>query len=295
MRQNEREAMSDSSDGQARISGKFIAEAAAVDFGYFFLPDLGPKIAISIENALHPGIRTNAEGTRIVIPPEMAADQVDSLEGLFFHLLIIGHEIAHVVHRHGYAGEQSREDYRSLEYWADYYGAKVMMTLVVYGDVTSRLHRMLLPEGATMTDSLLSIGQAVGRLVETVYSDDPRYPPKLLRAGLINNGVTSVLRHDIMKDANPIWYYSVYKRVMGSDAVHELKVLKPEDLDLPDDEIDRARNWHRAIQGDKPAIEPWLKPQYLKYLHTNFDQSEEERAAAVRERTSELRAGGFDV
>ena len=287
--------MDDAADDIFSLSGKFIAEAAASDFSLFFMPDLGPKIPISVEGCLHPGIRTNAEGTRIVIPPDMAADQIDTPDKLFFHLLILGHEIAHLVHHHGHAGEQQREDYRSLEYWADFYGAKVMMTLVVHGGAISRIHRALMPPEADMWDSLVSIGNAVGRLVETVYSDDPRYPPKLLRAGLINNGVTSFLRHEIMKGKDPFWYFSVFKRVMGSDAVEELKKIRPEDMTFSDDEINRARDWHRAMQGDKLAIEPWLKPQYLNYLHTSFDQTEEERAESFRQRRDELRAGGFDV
>ena len=270
--------MDDAMDDVFSLSGKFIAEAAASDFSLFFMPDLGPKIPISVEGCLHPGIRTNAEGTRIVIPPDMAADQIDTPDKLFFHLLILGHEIAHLV-----------------EYWADFYGAKVMMTLVVHGGAISRIHRALMPPEADMWDSLVSIGNAVGRLVETVYSDDPRYPPKLLRAGLINNSVTSFLRHEIMKGKDPFWYFSVFKRVMGSDAVEELKKIRPEDMTFSDDEINRARDWHRAMQGDKLAIEPWLKPQYLNYLHTSFDQTEEERAESFRQRRDELRAGGFDV
>lgn len=277
------------------VSGKLLAEAAAVDFEHFFLPNLGPKIPISVEAARHPGIRTNSEGTRIVIPPDMATDQIDTPDKLFFHLLILGHEIAHLVHQHGQAGEQVREDYRSLEYWADFYGAKVMMALVVHGGFIRRIHKILRPDSSDMFDSLDNIGNAVGRLVETVYSDDPRYPPKLKRAGLINNGVSSFLRHEIMKGRNPIWYFSVYKRVMGSAAVDELKLLRPEDMALPDDEIERSRDWHRAMQGDRPAIEPWLKPQYLKYLHTSFDQSVEERAESIRIRQEELRAAGYDV
>lgn len=287
--------MDDNTADTLSVSGKFLAEAAAADFAYFFLPNLGPKVPISVESALHPGIRTNAEGARIVTPTDMTADRIDSPDKLFFHLLILGHKIAHLVHRHGHAGEQEREDYRSLEYWADFYGTKVMMTLVVHGQVISRIHRMLTPDSADMFDSLVSIGNAVGRLVETVYSDDPRYPPKLLRAGLINNGVTSFLRHEIMKGADPIWYFSVFKRVMGSDAVGELKTFRPEDMAFSDDEIDRARDWHRAMQGDKPAIEPLLKPPFLNYLHTSFDQTEGERAESIRIRQEELRAGGYDV
>jgi len=196
--------MDDDAADTLSVSGKFIAEAAAVDFAYFFLPGLGPKIPISVESVLYPGIRTNSEGTRVVIPTDMAADQIDSPEKLFFHLLILGHEIAHLVHRHGHAGQREQEDYRSLEYWADFYGAKVMMTLVVHGQAISRIHRMLTPDSSDMFDSLDSIGNAVSCLVETVYSDDPRYPPELLRAGLVNNGVMSFLRHRIMKGANPI-------------------------------------------------------------------------------------------
>ena len=113
------------------LSGKFIAEAAAADFEYFFLPGLGPKVPISIEGALHPGIRTNAEGTRIVIPPDMAADRIDTADKLFFHLLILGHEIAHLVHCHGHAGEQERDEQLPRERLRSYLPTGLLFLLSV--------------------------------------------------------------------------------------------------------------------------------------------------------------------
>lgn len=43
-------------------------------------------------------------------------EEITDAPRMFFHLIILGHEIAHLVHRHLYAGQQETADYRALEY-----------------------------------------------------------------------------------------------------------------------------------------------------------------------------------
>lgn len=94
-----------------------------------------------------PCVRSDKTGSYIVIPREMAEDVIKTLDRLIFHLLMLGHEIAHLVHRHlDGASSQSDEDYRSLELWADFYGAKVAMTLLTYGEKISPLAHQFWPD-----------------------------------------------------------------------------------------------------------------------------------------------------
>ncbi|WEK01290.1 MAG: hypothetical protein P0Y59_06285 [Candidatus Sphingomonas phytovorans] len=282
----------DGPTGGPDLTGEQLARAVAADFESFFLP-WGPlEVRIAVEAAHSACIRRSGDETRIVIPPDMAREEIDSPDRLFFHLLILSHELAHLVHRHLYAGVQEAADYRALEYWADFYGAKVMMTLVTFGERVNKIFRVFFPATHFFEAALESVGRAVGRLVETVYTDDDRYPPKLLRVGLTSNGVTSFLRHDMINPP-PIWYFSVFKRVFASQPVRELMLLYPEQMDLNVDPIERARKWHREMQGDKIAITPWFKPEVVIYLHTSFDQTDEERAASERMRLEELQAAGY--
>jgi len=274
------------------LTGETLAQAVAEDFKFFFLPGQAPKFRIAIEAAHHPCIRRSGDDVRIVIPPDMAREPIVDADTMFFHLLILGHELAHLVHRHLYAQTEETADDRALEYWADFYGAKVVMVLVSCGEQCNDIFRHFFPGTHFFETALESIGRAVGRLVETVYSDDKRYPPKLLRVGLISNGVTSYFRLTL-KNPPDIWYYSVFKRIFASPAVRELMLFNPEDADLDLDPIERGLKWHRELQGNRPAIYPWLKPGVVLFLHTSFDQTEEERIASKRMRLEELQAAGY--
>lgn len=276
----------------AELTGETLARAAAADFEDFFLPWEPMSVRIAIESANSPCIRGVEDDARIVIPPDMAAKRIEDSDAFFFHLLIIGHEIAHLMHRHLHATDMTQEDDRALEFWADFYGAKVMMVLVSYGDRCSAIFEKFF--GSVGFEAPLeSIGRAVGRMVECgIYNEHPRYPKPLLRVGLVSNGITSFLRLN-MKDAPAIWYYSVFKRIFGTQPVRELMLFTPEHVDLDFEPIRRARAWHRAMQGDAIAITRGFKPNLIRYLHTTFDQTAEEQKASVEERLAEFHAAGF--
>lgn len=274
------------------LTGLDLALAVADDFRSFFLPGEAPVFSVAVEGAHSACIRRSGDEIRVVIPTDMAREVIDDADRMFFHLLILGHELAHLVHRHLYAKEQETADYRALEYWADFYGAKLMLVLVTFGRRCNDIFQEFFPGTHFFESALESIGRAVGRLVETIYSDDSRYPRKLLRVGLTSNGVTSFFRLNLVNPP-PIWYYSVFKRVHASPPVKELMLFNPEDADLDLDPVERARAWHREMQGDDIAITPWFKPGVVRYLHTSFDQTEEERIASERTRLEELQAAGF--
>lgn len=274
------------------MTGHELALAVAEDFRSFFLPGGAPHFCIAVESAHHACIRRSGDEIRVVIPPDMAREVVDDADRMFFHLLILCHELAHLVHRHLYAQDQETADYRALEYWADFYGAKLMLVLVTFGERCNNIFRSFFPGTHFFEAALESIGRAVGRLVETTYSDDSRYPPKLLRVGLTSNGVTSFFRLNLVNPPS-IWYFSVFKRIPASPPVKELMLFNPEDAELDLDPVERSRKWHREMQGDGIAITPWFKPAVVLYLHTSFDQTEEERIASQRIRLEELQAAGF--
>jgi hypothetical protein len=282
----------DTGHAEPPLTGHTVALAVAEDFKSFFLPGLAPKFSISVEAAHHPCIRRSGDDIRIAIPPDMAREEIDDGDRLFFHLLILGHELAHLAHRHLYAKEQETADYRALEYWADFYGAKVVMVLVTYGERCHEIFARFFPGTHVFETALESIGRAVGRLVETTYSDDSRYPKKLLRVGLTSNGLTSFFRRNLINPPS-IWYFSVFKRVFASQPVKELMLFSPEDADVDVDPLERAQKWHREMQGSDAAITPWFKPHVVAHLHTSFDQTEEERIANKRMRLQELHAAGF--
>ncbi|HEX8622868.1 MAG TPA: hypothetical protein VF718_12955 [Allosphingosinicella sp.] len=274
------------------LTGEALARAVAADFESFFLPWQPMKVRIAVEPARSPCIRGVGDDARIVITPDMASDVIRDSDTFFFHLLILGHEIAHLVHRHLNAKDVGSADDRALEFWADFYGAKVLMVLVTYGDRCSAIFRSYFGAAGFETP-LESVGRAVGRMVESgIYNEHPRYPKPLLRVGLVSNGITSFLRLN-MESPPPIWYFSVFKRIFGTPSVRELMLLHPEHVELDFDPIRRAQKWHRSMQGDDIAITRGFKLNLARYLHTTFDQTVEERRASHHVRLAELQAAGF--
>ena len=282
------------------VTGEWLAKTAAKDFETFFLPGQKIDVRIDITSINFPCIRTNSAGSRIIIPREMAADRIEDAANFFFHLLMVSHEIAHLVHKHTLAGRQENADHMALEYWADFYGAKVMMTLVTHGGGVSELFREFYPGESVFDEALTSIGDAVGRLVTNVYADNARYPSKLLRVALTCNGISSFLRHlyasisqTTGRTATAKWYLQVFNRVFSAPSVRELMLLSPESAAFDPEPIERSRAWHREMQGEGVAITPGFWPDFLVYLHTSFDQTDEERAMSEAMRVAEFRQAGL--
>jgi hypothetical protein len=227
-----------------------------------------------------------------VIPREMAEDRIDTPDRLLFHLLMLGHEIAHLVHRHlDGASDQSDEDYRSLELWADFYGAKVAMTLLTYGEQLHQIARRFWPDG-DMHKLLSNIGDAVGLLVTKVYREHKKYPSRLERAGLASNGVLSFVRNYYGRTFDLRFYYSVPVRVLANPAVKALIPSNGGGTHFADEPVKRAAKWHRTTQGTASALTPGLLPHVIKYLHTDFDWTDEEIAEGQRIRLEEVRRSG---
>jgi hypothetical protein len=274
------------------LTGGSLALAAAADFESFFLPWEPMAVRIAVEQARGPCIRGIGDNVRIVLTPDMAAERIGDADTFFFHLLILGHEIAHLVHRHLHAKDLDKADNRALEFWADFYGAKVMMVLVTYGKRCGEIFRGYFGD-TTFEAPLESIGRAVGRMVDSgIYNDHPLYPKPLLRVALVSNGITSFLRLN-MKDPPPIWYFSVFKRIFSTEPVRKLMLLHPEQVELDFDPIRRALAWHRSMQGANIAITRGFKLNLMHYLHTTFDQTEAELEASKAVRIAELQAAGY--
>ncbi|WP_164488874.1 hypothetical protein [Sphingobium sp. LF-16] len=275
------------------LTGEEIAVSAVKDFKAFFLGGRAPSIRVKAETAHIAAARRDNDGQYIALSPDMANDVIKDADRFHFHLLIIGHEIAHVVHRHLMARTRSPEEDRSLEFWADFYGAKVMMTLLIYGQRIRSLHNQLY-DGERFHEGLESIGRAAGLLVTSVYNDHAKYPPKLMRVGLISNGISSVLEpHMLAHKVDPIWRFGVIKRVGSHEAVRELTLTSPESVVGGEDDIERAMDWHRRLQGKDRNLTSGINPKFEHFLGTNFNVPAEAIEELRKARLTQLQAEGY--
>lgn len=280
---------------KSKLTGAILANMALQDFADFFLPGYELVIPLRIgDTSSHASAKSRGSKRWIAISRDMADHEIATPATFLFHLLILGHEIAHVVHEHVYAGQQEAKDHSALEFWADFYGAKVMMTLITFG---SRICKSLdehLQSASEDKKRLTYLAEAVDMMIATnVYNAHPKYPPPLVRAGLINNGVTSFLRHNMGAEFTPNMYPSIFATLMSGPSVQRLIETDALQTDYSSDPIDRIQRWHREMQGNRPAITPHFRFNLLPYLHTTFDQTDEERKISKQERLAELQAAGF--
>jgi hypothetical protein len=277
------------------ITGEDLANMALADFAEFFLPDHRLTIPLSIgDTGSHASAKSKGARRWIAISRDMAGHEIDGPATFLFHLLILGHEIAHVVHEHVYAGQQQAADHSALEFWADFYGAKVMMTLITFGPRISESFQRHYPTREAYGKRLLHVGEAVDKMIAgNVYNLHPKYPAPLLRASLVYNGVTSFLRHNMGRTFTPEMYLSIFRAVMAGPSVKRLIATDVHQADFTSEPIERIQKWHREMQGDRAAITPDFYPNLLPYLHTTFDQTDEEREHSKRIRLEEMHAGGY--
>lgn len=275
-------------DPQEVLTGEKLARLAAADFESFFHPDGNVLVKIVVEPAHSACIRGTGANARIVITPDMASEVIVGPDRLHLHLLIIGHEIAHLVHRH-LEETPDPADNQALEYWADFYGAKVMMALVTFGTHISSIYMKYYPEerfhGATQ-----SIGNAIGTMIEGVYNTNKKYPAPLARAGLTANGVMSFLRRFMLaNNVDILWMLSAMMRLLSADQTKRLMNTDPTQIDDLFTPLERVRLWHLNRQNLHPPIEQWLHPAILPFLTTRFTESDSEIALSTAERREELR------
>lgn len=277
------------------LTGEILARMALEDFAEFFFQGRELIIPLTIgDTRSHASAKSKGKKRWIAISRDMAEHEIDGPATFLFHLLILGHEIAHIAHEHVYSGQQDTIEHSALEFWADFYGAKVLMTLITFGARIRENFDSYFSDPDEYRKRLTHVGDAVDRMVETnVYNEHPKYPAPLVRVGLVQNGICSFLRHNMGASFKPSMYASIFTIVMSGPTVRHLMESDPNQADFSDEPIKRILNWHRAMQGDRSAITPDFKFHLLKYLHTTFDQTDEERGISQAMRLSELHAAGY--
>lgn len=230
------------------LTGEKLARLAAADFESFFHRDGKVSVPIYVERVHSARVRGTGPNSRIIITPDMAKDEIDGPDRLHLHLLILGHEIAHLVHRHVQEKPPETSDIRALEYWADFYGAKVMMTLVTCGGNISPIYKKYFP-AERFDPALRSMGAAVGTMVETVYNINKYYPDPLVRVSLTTNGIMCVLRRFMLAaNVDILWMLSAAYRLMLAPPTRRLINTHPDQLDKFLIPLEDARQWHLNMQ-----------------------------------------------
>lgn len=263
-----------------QLKGVHVLEAFKSDVESFFYTESG-----FVMNTVVQGTKTrymgNAERGRIAVSEDLANCAVDSLERLMFLLLVLGHETAHLLNVHGGHRDQSNDDTKSLEVWADFFGTKVAIVVMTIGDKMQDMVASL-PGGGETGARLDAIGVAIGLLATTYFdTDDRRYEPAPIRVATCVAGVMSALdthwkMHGIERDIERSLNLQL-RLYQTPELMAQLGRVGAAASDRS--QIPEIRRIHQAIQGDRASITVGMRPVPAEWLRTNYEGREEERVA----------------
>ncbi len=167
------------------ITGKSLFDAVAIDVQTFF-----PKrsdFVIKVEyGRLSPCCKGVGSNTRICLPKAFQTLQISTADELHFWLIVLGHEIAHYLNRHNEFNKQTQEstlETRAIEDWADFFGMKLVMTIITFGTLIGRFYPFY-SENIRYETRLESMANVFGKLANSFYdSKSNRYSTRSTRVG----------------------------------------------------------------------------------------------------------------
>ncbi|WP_409321635.1 hypothetical protein [Pseudomonas monteilii] len=273
------------------LKGRDVIDAFKSDIEGFFYPTAGFVMNISVQGT-RTAYRGSADSGGILISTDLAECEVDSLKRMMFILLVLGHETAHLLNVHGGFRDESNQDTKALEVWADFFGTKVAMVAMTIGD---RIQDMVtgLPGGKETGARVEAIGAAIGLLGTTYFeTGSTRYEPAPVRVATCVAGVMSAL--DTFWSLNGIprnvgRSMSLQLRLYKSPAMR-LMLSKVEGTGVPErGQFPTIRRIHQHIQSDRTSITVGMLPIPSAWLHTNYEGSEQERMAEAERQLDKLK------
>lgn len=279
------------------LNGKELVEFVVADLEGFFHPGAGFCVATAFGSEPlkdHAIVRGAGRDARICFSSDFCACEISDGDTFNFMLLVVCHELAHFLHQHNSNTDASSFESRSIEDWADFFGAKLAMTILTYGQRVRLLHDGF-AELAHSGRRLDSIGKALSRLAQTFFiNESPKYSSRLSRVGYCVAGINSFFdRHFGYIDLKRS--YSVMSRIYGAGMLPGLIASESSMFMAEQFDITVIDSIHKRVQDNRSSITPGLLPQYEKYIGTSYVSDDEERRLYVAAVEAEYRRQGMDV
>lgn len=275
-----------------RITGKDLINAVALDVKTFFSGRSNFELKVEY-CGVNPTCCGVGDNCRIRMPAIFQDLEICDPTELNFWLFTLGHEIAHYLNRHNDFNvhtAESKLESRAVEDWADFYGAKMMMTLITFGDQVKLLYAGF-PENKGDA-RFLYISQALAKLANTFYlSSSSKYSPRMVRVG---GGVAGIMSFIDQYIGNmDVWRsMSIMQKIYLSPSLKDL--LSTEQMNFPSS-VEPIVAIHQEIQGLAPAITGGLDPFLEKFIGTSYHGSKEDRRAYVEDVRREAQRQGLEI
>lgn len=261
------------------ISGKALFDAVVIDVRTFFPQRLNFDVKVEY-GGMNPCCKGVGSNTRICLPSEFQTLKISTAADLHFWLIVLGHEIAHYLNRHNDFNKLTQEsmlETRAIEDWADFFGMKLVMTIITFGPMIGPFYKFY-SENIHYETRLESMANAFGNLANSFYNTKSnRYSTRSTRVGNCVAGICSFLDRlhgglDVERS------FSVMKKFYFSAGLS--LIIKTEPMCFPED-ISTTAEVHQAIQGVAPAITDGLSEFLVPFIGTTFSSTPEERIRYV--------------
>lgn len=275
------------------ITGKDLFDAIAHDIKAFFSGRSGFEVKVEYVG-MNPKCRGVGGNCRICLPIEFRDLHISDAAELDFWLLVLGHEMAHYLNRHNDFNANAEEETfekRAMEDWADVFGAKVMMTLITYGDRVGQIYTSF-PENIDFDGRYAAMSKAFAKLAATFYATaSARYSPRMVRIGSGVAGIMSFVDR-FAGNLNVLRSVGIMNRIYLSPDLKPL--FEAESMEFPES-VDAIADVHQRIQGLAPAITEGLAPHLERYIGTAYGVGPEERRRYVEAVRQEALRQGLEL
>lgn len=279
------------------VTGRKVIKAALWDMKSFFVKGKAPKFDVDLGTRSmrdHASFSGKGNKLKLSFSKDFCTFQINTVDDYNFVLMIVSHELAHYMHQHNEHVDVDSFDTKSIEAWADFFGAKVMMSLLTFGQRNIELQEELRFKFHS-GDMLNSIGKALYQLALTLFNiHDKRYSNRITRVGYCAAGVTSFLDTywGNMKVSRSM---DVLTRLYSQGEIRDWLTSENESFSLDKSILERATEIHRKIQGYKLEITTGLKPELQTYMGTSFQKNKDMQDLYVKFRVQQAREQGYEL
>lgn len=277
-------------------NGKDVVLAAKKDLESFFKDEVNFSLELELDSKSlhHASVIGTGEKLRIRFSKDFCLANISEINDLHYFLFVVSHEIAHYLHAHNKHKDESSFESKSLEAFADFFGSKIMMTILTYGNNFRKLYEKLgfKFHGGEVIDS---IGFAFSDLAESVFNtNSDLYSNRITRVGHCSAGIMSFLDNqfsntDIKRSMN------VLTRIYSSGKLPIIIKSEGNQFFMDPDLIRVSDKIHKDIQGIDIGITKWLKPKFKIFIGTAYFSTEESRNAYIKAKIDLAQDQGFDI
>ena len=296
------------------ITGAELIQAFKADVEAFFRSDSNFVLKIVDSGWNPPSCKGVGSKARILLPTSYYEKQIETYEELALMIVVLGHETAHFLNRHNEHADESSLETQAIEMWADFYGVKLALVAITFGEDIQRLAESVMVE-TSMKVRIKLFASVFATLANTYFAiSHPTYPPAAVRVATCLAGLLSffekifafqaLLRNDAKEYEISVKPETIVKRALGIQLWiyenAELTKLVNESYtpELYSDQIQLISKIHRGIQSKQKELFEGMKEVPAHWLYLAYDALEKEREINANAKLSKLKDAldslGFD-